>query len=410
MIKVEQALKTVLASVATLTSEEVKLTEVLDRILAEDIYADIDIPQLDNSAMDGYAVRARDIKGASVSSPKILEVIEDLKAGYLASRELKPNQAIRIMTGAPIPPTADSVVIVENTERENRNRIKVFKEVSLGENIRRKGEDIKKGEKVISKGIRLNSAHIGILASLGKAYIEATRKPKVAVLATGDEMIDVDEKLTQSKLRSSNTYTLYSQILKSGGVPKNLGIAKDKPEELEEKLREGFDCDLILTSGGVSVGDYDLVKFILAKMGTEIKFWKVAMRPGKPLVFGMLSIKDNYKEKKIPIFGLPGNPVSSMVSFEIFVRPTILKMLGQSTDTRKEVDAVLEEDIKKKKDLRYFLRAQTRWEDGVYLTRTTGPQGSGILKSMALANSLIILPEEEEFVKKGTRVTVRFLD
>lgn len=402
MIKIEEALKIILDSIDSLPSEDINLSDALSRVLTEDIYSDSDIPMMDNSAMDGYAVKARDAQGASKTNPKILEVIEDLKAGYLASKRVKGNQAVRIMTGAVIPEGADSVVIVENTEKDGKNKVKVFKEIKQGANIRRKGEDIKRGELVISTNTPLSSAHIGLLASLGKSKIKVVRRPKVAVLATGDEVIDVDEKLTPGKLRSSNTYTLYSQILKCGGIPKNLGIAGDEPGKLEAKLKEGLDCDLILTSGGVSVGDYDLVKFILAKMGTDIKFWKVAMKPGKPIVFGKL--------KQKPIFGLPGNPVSSMISFEVFVRPTILKMLGQNTDNRKEVDAVLEESINKKVGQRYFLRAQTRWEEGVYLTHTTGPQGSGILKSMALANSLIILPEEEEYIGKGTRVLVRFLD
>jgi len=402
MLRVSEALKAILDVTNTLPSEEIRLIDALERVLAEDIYADSDIPQLPNSAMDGYAVRSSDTFGASKDRPKTLKVISDLKAGSVSPEAVKDNQAIRIMTGAVMPAGADSVIMVELTEKEGMDRVKIFKETKPGENIRNAGEDIKKGEKVIEKGALLNSAHIGILASLGKSKVRVTRRPKVAVLATGDEVIDVDEELTPGKLRSSNTYTLYSQILKCGGIPKNLGIAKDRPQELEKKIKEGFDCDLILTSGGVSVGDYDLVKFILAKIGTDIKFWKVAMRPGKPLVFGRLGEKF--------IFGLPGNPVSSMISFEVFVRPAILKMLGQPHDTRKEVDAVLEEDIQKKKGLRYFVRAQTRWDDGVYITRTTGPQGSGILKSMAMANSLIILPEDEEEVAKGVRVTVLFLD
>jgi len=402
MLTVEQALEAILSDVTILPFEETHLIDSLDRVLAEDIYADCDIPQLANSAMDGYAVKSSDVRGASKTKPKILKVIYDLRAGYVAKDAVENNQAMRIMTGAPIPEGADSVIIVEETEKEGKDKVKIFKEPKPGDNIRNRGEDIKKEERVFKKGLFLNSAHIGILASLGKAKVKVTRKPKIAILATGDEVIDVDEKMEPGKLRSSNTYTLYSQIIKCGGIPKNLGIAKDKPGELEKKLKQGLDCDMILTSGGVSVGDYDLVKFILAKIGTDIKFWKVSMRPGKPLVFGRL------KEKLI--FGLPGNPVSSMISFEVFVRPTILKMLGQRLDTRKEVDAVLEEDIKKKKGLRYFVRAETRWDDGIYLTRTAGPQGSGILKSMARANSLIILPEEEECTEKGIRVTVRFLD
>ncbi len=404
MIKVNEALKIMLGAVKQVESENIPLAKGIDRVLSEDIHAGSDIPGFDNSAMDGYAVRFSDTINASKVKPKTLEVICDIKAGDDPKASLKENQAARIMTGAIIPKGADSVIMVEDTLRiaGKEKFIQILKEVKRGENIRRKGEDIKKGELVILNGKKLNSAHIGILASLGMSRISVYRKPRVAILATGDEVIEIDKELTPGKLRNSNTYTLYSQILKCGGIPKNLGIAKDKPRELEKRIREGLDCDLILTSGGVSVGDYDLVKYILAKMGTNIKFWQVAMRPGKPLVFGTIKNK--------LIFGLPGNPVSSMISFEVFVRPAILYMMGQIHEERKEVDAVLEEGITKKKGLRYFLRAHTHWKDGVYLTRTTGPQGSAILKSMALANSLIILPEEEEKIEKGVRVTVRFLD
>lgn len=402
MIKVDKALNIILDDIKTLGKEPVNLTGSLSRVLAEDIYANSDIPGFDNSAMDGYALRAQDTKGASKTDPKILTVIEDRRAGYISHRAINSGQAIRIMTGAVMPKGSDSVVMVEDTQRRGMAGAKIFKEVSAQDNVRRRGEDIKKGEMVIAKGTRLNSAHIGLLASLGKAKVLVARKPKIAILATGDEVVDVGRKLEPGKLRSSNTYTLYSQILKCQGIPKNLGIAKDKPDMLEARLKGGLDCDMILTSGGVSVGDYDLVKFILAKMGTNIRFWKVAMRPGKPLVFGLV--------KGIPIFGLPGNPVSSMITFDVFVKPAILKMEGANDLDAKNVDAVLEENITKKKGLRYFLRAITRWEDGIYLTRTTGPQGSGILKSMALANSLIVLPEEEENIEKGVRVTVRFLE
>src|SRR3989338_9891566 len=326
MIKVDNALNIILNDIKTLGKEPVNLTDSLSRVLAEDIYANSDIPGFDNSAMDGYALRAKDTKGASKTDPKILTVIEDLRAGYISRRAINSGQAIRIMTGAVMPKGSDSVVMVEDTERRGAAGAKIFKAVSRKDNVRKRGEDIKKGEMVIAKGTRLNSAHIGLLASLGKAKVLAVRKPKVAILATGDEVVDVGEKLKPGKLRSSNTYTLYSQILKCQGIPKNLGIVKDKPDMLEAKLKAGFDCDMILTSGGVSVGDYDLVKFILAKMGTNIRFWKVAMRPGKPLVFGLVSAAKragsamNYGGKGIPIFGLPGNPVSSMITFEVFVK------------------------------------------------------------------------------------------
>jgi molybdopterin molybdotransferase len=412
MIKVDEALKIILNAVKQVESEKILLINGLDRVLSEDIYATSDIPGFDNSAMDGYAVRFSDTMAASRVKPKTLEVICDIKAGDNPKASLKENQAARIMTGAIIPKGADSVIMVEDTERgsklkalgsrEKQEYVKIFKEVKRGENIRKKGEDIKKGELVISGGKELNSAHIGILASLGMSRINVSRKPRVAILATGDEVIEIDKELEPGKLRNSNTYTLYSQVLKCGAIPKNLGIAKDKPEQLEKKIKEGLDCDIILTSGGVSVGDYDLVKYILAKMGANIKFWQVAMRPGKPLVFGVIKGK--------LVVGLPGNPVSSMISFEVFVKPAILNMMGQIHEERRDMDAVLEEDIVKKKGLRCYLRAYTHWKDGVYLTRTTGPQGSAILKSMAAANSLIIIPEEEEKIEKGVRVTVRFLD
>ena len=247
----------------------------------------------------------------------------------------------------------------------------------------------------------ITPACLGILASIGKSNLRVFKKPRVAILATGDEIVDVGDAFAKGKIRSSNTYTLYSQIIESGALPKNLGIFSDDPYQRRMKIEEGLDCDMILTSGGVSMGEYDFVKVVLEEMGADIKFCKVAMRPGKPLIFGLIDGK--------PIFGLPGNPVSSMIGFEVFVKPAIFKMLGRANWDKKEVEALLEEDVQKKKGLKYFLRAQTRWENGVYLTHQAGPQGSGILKSMAIANSLMILPQDQEFLGKGTKVKVRFL-
>jgi molybdopterin molybdotransferase len=402
MVKVEQALKIVLENLKILPSQDIKLTDALNRVIREDIYADVDIPQLDNSAMDGYAVRSEDTKGASFDNPKVLEVIEDLRTGNISEKTITENQAIRISTGGIIPEGADSVIMVEFTEGLGMDKVKIFREVKPGGNIRRKGEDIKKGELVISNGTLLRTSHIGILASLGKAKVKVTEKPKVAILATGDELINLDEELRPGKVRSANSYSLYSQVIKSGAIPLNLGIARDDAKDLEQKIEKGLNANLILTSGGVSVGKYDLVKSVLERLGMDLKFHKVAMRPGRPLLFGII--------KGIPFFGLPGNPVSSMVGFEIFVKPAIWKILGRKTNDENEIEAILEEDIKKKRGFKYFLRAVTEWSDEKYFTRTTGPQGSGILKSMILVNSLMILPEEEEFIKKGTKVKVRFLD
>ncbi len=405
MIRFNAALKIILSSVETIASENLRLTAALGRVLAEDIYADSDIPGFDNSAMDGFAVKSSDTFGASKDNAKILEVVEEIRAGDTAKKKLKRNQTARIMTGAPIPKGADSVIMVEHTKKilnRPQELIKIYRQVSPGENIRKKAEDVKEGELIITKGTWLGAAHIGILASLGRARIRAARRPRIAILATGNELVDVGERMGLGKIRSSNTYTLYSQVIKCGGIPKNLGIVKDNPIRLKEKIRQGLDCDIILTSGGVSVGEFDLVKDVLAKIGTKIKFWQVAMRPGKPLVFGNIG--------KTLVFGLPGNPVSGMVSFEVFVRPVLLKMSGQKQDKQKEIEAVLEEEIQKKKGMRYFLRARTRWENGRYLSRLSGPQGSALLKPMALANSLVILGENQTIFKKGSKVGVRFLD
>lgn len=405
MINVDDALRRILKAIKVIAKETVALTDSLGRVLAEDIYSASDIPGFDNSAMDGYALKSADTTGASIRNAKTLAVIEDVKAGDIPKNRLKNGEAVRIMTGAMLPKGADAVVMVELTKKvkiRGKESVEIYKRSRRGENVRRAGEDIKKGELVLRKGVLLNSAHIGVLASLGKSKVRVARKPRVAVLATGNEVIDVDERLTPGKIRSSNSYTLCSQVINAGGIPKNLGIAKDTPAQLKAKIKQSFGCDLLITSGGVSVGDYDLVKDILLKLGTNIEFWKVAMRPGKPMVFGLI--------RGIPVFGLPGNPVSSMVAFEIFVRPAIAKMLDQSADSHKEVEAMLQEDIGKKKGLRYFLRGNTVWRNNSYQTRTSGPQGSGMLKSMAQANSLIILPEEKEFIKKGSKVRVRLLD
>lgn len=402
MISVDDALKIVLENINTLADTEVKLTDGLDRVLKEDIYSSFNVPQYDNSAMDGYAVRYQDIQNVSKDNPVTLDIIEELAAGSLSSKIVGENLATKIMTGALIPQGADSVIKIEDTEYVEKNKVRIFNKIPLGKNVRKKGEDIKNKELVLSRGTFLKSSHIGLLASLGKQKINVIKNPKIAILATGDEVINIDEKLDPGKLYSSNTYSLFCQIIKCGGTPKILGIAKDNAKDLEEKIKNGFDCDLILTSGGVSVGDYDLVKSTFNNLGADIKFWKVSMRPGKPLVFGIIN--------GIPWFGLPGNPVSSMVSFEIFVKPAIFKMTNQKLYKKTKVEAVLKEDITKKSGLRSYLRAKTFWKDGHYITTTTGPQGSGILKSMVYANSLIILPEEKEVIKKNTKVSVMFLN
>jgi molybdopterin molybdotransferase len=400
MIKVEEARNIVLNAVKTLDHEEVDIIESTGRVLAGDVFSGCDIPVFDYSAMDGYALRSLDTKGASPSSGKILKVVGEHRAGCEVPLKVDQRQAVKIMTGAPIPEGADAVIMVENTKGSNGD-VEIIEEAEAGSNIRLAGEDVKEGSRVMYGGSLVSAAHIGMLASLGIPRINVTKRPSVAILATGDEVIGIEEEIQPGRVRNSNAYSLNSQVIRSGGIPVNKGVAGDDRETLRRGLISCLDCDVIITSGGVSMGEYDYVKEVMNEIGMEQKFWKVAMRPGKPNLFGLISGK--------PFFGLPGNPVSSMVSFEVFVRPAIHKMLGQREDDKKEVTAILQEDIKKKKDLKFFIRAQTSWQDNKYITKTTGPQGSGILSSMVLANSLIILSEEEEFVAKGTGVKIKFL-
>ena len=401
VITVDEALDRILSHIKPLGFEKISILEGLRRVIAEDVYANWDIPPLDNSAMDGYAVRWEDIQSSSKDHPIRLKVVEDLPAGFVSKKRLENGQAIRIMTGAPIPKGADTVVQVEDTIKEDLF-VQILNAVPLGENIRKAGEDVRKGDRVISKGDFIRPSEIGMLASIGRSFISVYQKPLVAILCTGDELADVDEDLDEGKIVSSNSYTLAAQVKDCGAIPILLGIAKDRMEEIEQKLRQGIRADVIISSAGVSVGDYDFVKDALRDLGMEMIFWKVAMKPGRPLAFGTIGEK--------PVFGLPGNPVSSMVSFEQFVRPSLLKMMGHRQIFRPVVEAVLKEDIQKKPGRRHFIRASVSFEKGSYSVTTTGDQGSGILRSMVRANGLIIIPEDQEFVRAGEKVKVQLLD
>ncbi len=312
MILVEEALNKILSRIQPLGFEKVSLLESLGRVAGEDVHARRDIPPLDNSGMDGYAVKAIDIGKASRDLPARLEVMEDLPAGFISQKTLMQGQAIRIMTGAPIPKGADTVVPVEETQKEGFH-VFIFKAIPSGEHIRKAGEDVRRGGRVISKGDVLRPAEIGMLAALGRSSVSVFQRPLVAILCTGEELVDVDEPLEGAKIVSSNSYTLAAQVKECGAIPVQLGIAGDRKEEVVEKLRQGLRADVLISSAGISVGDYDFVKEALKDLGMELVFWRVAMKPGKPMAFGTIHGK--------PVFGLPGNPVSSMVSFEQFVRP-----------------------------------------------------------------------------------------
>jgi len=402
MLSVEEALARVLAAFQPLSPERVPVLETLGRVLAEDVYADMDIPPLTNTAMDGYAVQAADTTGASPEHPVPLRIIHDLAAGYTTDVAVTPSTAIRIMTGAPIPPGADAVVRFEDTERDGEG-VNILKGVPVGKNVRQAGEDVKKGALILPQGTEIRPQEVGMLAALGHKEALVHRQPQVAILATGDEVIEVDAPWQPGKIRNANSYSNAAQVVRYGGVPLLLGIARDDVGELTDRIRAGLEqgADLFLTSGGVSVGDFDVVKEVLAAEG-EMGFWRVRMKPGKPLAFGHIG--------GVPLLGLPGNPVSVMVSFELFARPAILKMLGKTKLTKPTVEATLLDEVRRKDDRRHFLRVMLEEREGKYFARLTGGQGSGILLSMVRAQGLAIISEDVAHLPAGARVPVMMLD
>lgn len=412
MVSVEEALQKILSCIEVLEPETKPILDCSRQVLAEDIRSTIDIPPLDNSAMDGYAVKAEDIRGASEASPKILSVTGKVAAGSMPKGEVKRGSAIRIMTGAPLPQGADAVVPFENTDEVARkashddlSQIGILREVREGMNVRRKGEDIAKGSLVLKKGTVLRPSEIGVIASLGRPTVAVIRRPVVSILATGDELTDIDQPLPAGKIYNSNTYTIAAEVRQYGGIAKILGIGRDSVRSLEQKIDEGLDSDMLITSGGVSKGDYDVVKDVLAKCG-EITLQTVCMKPGKPSAFGMIG----KGSRKIPHLGLPGNPVSSMVTFEQFARPAILKMMGKSNLAKPSIRAIIEDDIVNTDMRRLFARVTVAKRNGKYYARVTGPQGSGILTSMVKANGLAVIPENTKRVKGGDIVEVQMLD
>ena len=414
MIGVEQALNKILNYVHVLEDEQSPILDCLGQVLAEDVYSSINVPPLDNSAMDGYAVQSRDTRGASRQSPRFLRVIGTVSAGSIAECEVEPGTAVRIMTGAPIPKGADSVVIFEDTDETQRQgsstEIGILRQAEAGLNIRRAGEDITQGSIVLSQGAVLRPSEVGVLASLGRTTVRVIRRPTVAILATGDELVDINQPLPAGKIYNSNTYSLAALVRRYGGIPKILGIALDSEHSVVARLCQGLDADMLITTGGVSAGDYDVVKDVLAKQG-EISFWTVRMKPGKPLAFGTIKgVSKAGIARNIPHLGLPGNPVSSMVTFELFVRPAILKMMGKKNLTKPTIEAVVENSVVNRDRRRIFARVIVEKRRGQYFARLTGPQGSGILTSMTLANGLMVIPENKTEVVAGDIVQVMMLD
>ena len=394
MTEFDVARRKILEGIKPLPPVEADIFESLGMTLAEDVHSPNDIPFAANSAMDGFAVIHRDIENASENNPVTLKVIDDIKAGDVSSRSVIPGTAIRIMTGAPLPRGADTVVMVEKT-RPDGDSVIIAAPEDAGQNVRRAGEDVRKDEVILERGEIIEPAGMGMLASIGMSRVRVSRRPRVAILATGNELIEPDGQIATGKVRNTNTYSLFGQVHRCGAWPVPLGIARDSREDTEKKVREGLAHDVLLTSGGVSVGDYDMVRDVLTEMGLQLVFWKVRIKPGMPLLYGRIG--------NTPVFGLPGNPVSSMVTFELFVRPAILKMMGRNKLFRPVVTVTLDEDIDLKTGRNHFLRAVvTRADGGGYTARTTGPQGSGILTSMVLANALLMVGPDVSRVERGS--------
>lgn len=408
-LTVQEALTAVLAGVSVVSAEQVPLLEALGRVLAQDVVAQDSLPPFANSSMDGYALIAADLAAASQENPAILRVVGDVAAGAVQDVVVQRGTAVRIMTGAPVPPGANAVVPVEDTDEAWRNRerplpeqIQVHRPVQPGDYIRHPGEDIESGQTILEKGHILRPQEVGVLASLGISYVSVIRRPRVAILATGDELLEVDQPLQPGKIRNSNGYTQAAQILALGAIPVQLGIAEDTETAVRQKLKVGLDAnvDLFISSAGVSVGAYDVVKAVLEAEG-NVGFWRVRMRPGKPLAYGTYH--------GIPYLGLPGNPVSAMVSFERFARAAIRKMAGHTQLDRPTLPVTVQNEIHSD-GRESYIRAIVTPEGGTYQAQVTGDQGSHIMTSLVKANALLIVPEGVTFVPKGGQLTAWMLD
>ncbi|HEV7703319.1 MAG TPA: gephyrin-like molybdotransferase Glp [Gemmatimonadaceae bacterium] len=404
MFTVSDAVARIIKDIEPLGVERVQILDAVGRVLATPMVSPLTLPAWDNSAMDGYALRAADVAGVSATHPASFAVLETVAAGAFPSKAVTPGTCTRIMTGAPIPEGADTVIRLEDTDG-GIERVAVLNDRDAGRNVRRRGEDIASGALVLDRGQPLGPAQIGVLASLGASTVEVHRQPRVAFFVSGDEIVDLDrfpEVLDGKKVVTSNSYTLSALIRLNGGIPINLGVARDDPVDIRAHIDRAAECDLLITSAGISAGEFDYLRPVLAEAGVTLDVWKVRMRPGAPLGFGWLG--------KMPWVGLPGNPVSTMVTFELFVRPVIRRMLGHTRLFRRPIPVTLEEPVQITAALTHFMRAVVSVKpDGSLSARLTGPQGSGILTSMSLANALLIVPEERPRIEAGEVVNAILL-
>lgn len=398
MISAGEALALVLRDLRLLDSEQVALADAAGRVLAADVISDRDVPPFRNSAMDGYALRSEDTSGSEL--PIRLRILEVVGAGSMPTLQVETGTATQIMTGSVMPDGADAVVKVEDTEVDG-DRVVIRQGCPAGANVRLPGEDVRRGDTVLKAGRQLRPADVGLLASLSCARVQVRRQPIVAVLATGDELVDVDQPLTPGKIVNSNAYTLAAAVREAGGVPKVFGIVHDTRAALREAFAEALTADMVLSTGGVSMGVFDLVRETLAGLDVKELFWKIAQKPGKPLTFGLRGTT--------PVFGLPGNPVSSLVCFYVYVRPALRAMLGLAQLHLPMVDATADEDIKVAESMTEFVRCILSGPSGSYRVRVTGTQSSGVLRSMSLGDALLVSPAGKGAIKLGDSVRVMLI-
>jgi molybdopterin molybdotransferase len=395
VLTVEQALQQILERARPLATERVDIRAALARVLAEPVVSRRVIPPWPNSSMDGYAVRAADTEAAPVTLP----VVGRIPAGAVPDRALAPGEAIRIFTGAPMPAGGDAVVPQEDVDASG-DRIRIGTPVKRGAYVRPRGEDVDIGDRVLEPGRPLGAAEIGLLATLGHSPVLVHRRPRVAILSTGNEIADLGAEPGPGQIPNTNTYSLMAQVVEAGAEPVNLGVAEDRLEVIESRLRWADAADVIISSAGVSVGELDLVREALTRTGAELHLWKVNMRPGKPITFGSIGER--------LVFGLPGNPVSAMVTFELFVRPALLRMMGMKQLFRPRVSARALDPISNPGFRRGYLRVTLSREGNEFGARLTGDQGSAILRSMVLADGLAVVPGDT-VVAKGEAVEVMVL-
>jgi molybdopterin molybdotransferase len=408
VLSVAEALERVLIDVPVLPAETLPLSLALGRVLAEPVIAGREIPPWDNSSMDGYAVRATDLRAASPDAPVSLTIVGEVAAGATARGDVSPGQTYRILTGAPLPPGSDAVVPQEDVARDGA-RVVFTSPVEPGAYVRPRGEDIRPGDRMLEPGAPLRPAALGVLAALGHARVRVYQRPRVAVLSTGDELVAPDAPLGPGQIPDSNSYTLAGLAAEAGAVPQSLGIARDRPEELVERLSQGLEADVLVSSAGVSVGDRDFVREAVESLGARLAFWKVNMRPGKPLTFGRVGgQRDGPRVNRAQgrrgdclFFGLPGNPVSCMVTFELFVRPVLRRLGGHRVLDRPRVRAQALQDIDNPGSRPGYLRVRLEPIAGGLGARPTGMQGSAILRSMLLADGLAVVPGDTHIPAGG---------